>query len=143
MWATATKAALIIELTVPWEERIPSAHEFKRIKYSDLAAERRDGGTDRDHPSRRSWMQGLRGKFRNPASPSSWENWDKPEENHQGAGGGGKLVVVAMEEGKELGLCTQWGKLQGVAGRRPHKPLPPHRETYWECSFGSVVRALH
>ncbi len=47
MWATATKAALIIELTVPWEERITSAHEFKRLKYSDLAAERRDGGTDR------------------------------------------------------------------------------------------------
>ncbi len=42
VWATAAKA-LIIELTVPWEEGIQAAHEFKRLKYSDLAAECRDG----------------------------------------------------------------------------------------------------
>ncbi len=90
------------------------------------------GGMDHDHPSRRSRMQGLRGKVRNPASPSCWDNRDKPEETHQGAGGGGregKLLVEATEEGHELGL----GQLQGMAGRRPHKPLPPppHREMYW------------
>ncbi len=89
---------------------------------------------DHDHPSRRSRMQGLRGKVCNPASPSCWDNQDKPEESHQGAGGGGregKLLVVATEEGHELGLGRQ---LQGVAGRRPHKPLPPpppHWEMYW------------
>ncbi len=51
VWATAAKKALIIELTVPWEEGIPAAHEFKRLKYTDLAAECRDGGwTTTIHP---------------------------------------------------------------------------------------------
>ncbi len=129
VWATAAKKALIIELTVPWEEGIQAAHEFKRLKYSDLAAECREGGwTTTIHPVE----VGCRG-FRNPASPSCWDNRDKPEETHQGAGGGGregKLLVEATEEGHELGL----GQLQGMAGRRPHKPLPPpppHREMYW------------
>ncbi|XP_016133791.1 nucleolar protein 10-like [Sinocyclocheilus grahami] len=44
VWATAAKKVLIIELTVPWEEGIPAAYEFKRLKYSDLVAECRDGG---------------------------------------------------------------------------------------------------
>ncbi len=73
-------------------------------------------------------MQGLRGKVRNPASPSCWDNWDKPEETHQGAGGGGregKLLVVATEEGQEFGLGTPVRAAAGVAGRHLHKPLPP------------------
>ncbi len=45
-----------IELTVPWEEVIPAA-EFKRLKYSDLAAECRDRGLNRNHPSRRMTLQ--------------------------------------------------------------------------------------
>ncbi len=51
-------------------------------------------------------MQGLHGKVRNPASPSCWDNRDKPEESHQGAvegGREGKLLVVDTEEGHELG----------------------------------------
>ena len=44
MWSTAANKVLIIELTVPWEEGIPVAHEFKRSKYSDLAEECRGGG---------------------------------------------------------------------------------------------------
>ncbi len=54
-------------------------------------------GMDRDHPSSRSWMQGLRGKVSNPASPSCLANWDKPEESHQGAGGGGRVHWVGGE----------------------------------------------
>ncbi len=51
VWATAAKKALIIELTVPWEEGIQAAHEFKRLKYSDLAVECREGGwTTTIHP---------------------------------------------------------------------------------------------
>nr|XP_061819532.1 uncharacterized protein LOC133608354 [Nerophis lumbriciformis] len=40
----AAKKVLIIELTVPWEEGIPVAHEFKRSKYSDLAEDCKGGG---------------------------------------------------------------------------------------------------
>ncbi len=86
------------------------------------------GGMDHDHPSRRSRMQGLCGKVRNPASPSCWDNRDKPEESHQGAGGGGregKLLVVATEEGHELGLGTPVRAAAGGGGETSH------REMYW------------
>ncbi len=86
-------------------------------------------GMGRDHPPRRSWMQGLRGKVRNPASPSCWDNWDKPEESHQGAGGGGregKLLVVATEEGQKLGLGTPVRAAAGGGGETsPQATAPP------------------
>ncbi len=92
-------------------------------------------GMDRDHPSHRSRMQGLRGKVCIPASPSCWDSWDKPEESHQGAGEGGregKLLVVATEEGQELGLGTP---VRAAAGggweTSPQATAPPHREMYW------------
>ena len=31
-----TKQVVLLELTVPWEDRIEEAHERKRAKYSDL-----------------------------------------------------------------------------------------------------------
>ncbi|KAL7847812.1 hypothetical protein AOLI_G00225300 [Acnodon oligacanthus] len=40
----AAKEVLIIELTIPWEEGMSAAYEYKRLKYSDLAAECREGG---------------------------------------------------------------------------------------------------
>lgn len=36
MWSTAAKKVCII---IPWEEGIPTAHEFKWLKFSALAAE--------------------------------------------------------------------------------------------------------
>uniref|UniRef100_A0A3B1JJ67 Reverse transcriptase domain-containing protein n=1 Tax=Astyanax mexicanus TaxID=7994 RepID=A0A3B1JJ67_ASTMX len=51
MWSRAAKKVLIIELTVPWEEGMLAAYEYKRLKYSDLAAECREGGwTTSIHP---------------------------------------------------------------------------------------------
>lgn len=44
MLSTVAKRVLIIELTVPWEEGIPAAHELKRLKYSEPAAECREAG---------------------------------------------------------------------------------------------------
>ena len=34
--STATKRLVIVELTVPWEERCQSAYELKKAKYTDL-----------------------------------------------------------------------------------------------------------
>lgn len=39
LWSLSTKQVLVIELTVPWEERIEEAHERKFLKYSDLQAD--------------------------------------------------------------------------------------------------------
>lgn len=35
MWSTAVKKVCIIKLTIPWEEGIPAAQEFKRLNYSE------------------------------------------------------------------------------------------------------------
>ncbi len=118
VWATAAKKALIIELTVPWEEGIQAVHEFKRLKYSDLAAECRDGGwTATIHPVELG-CRGFVGKSAIQLSELLGQP-DKPEESHQGAGGGGregKLLVVATEEGHELGLGTPVRAAAGGGG---------------------------
>ncbi|CAC5362581.1 unnamed protein product [Mytilus coruscus] len=44
IWSASTKQAILLELTVPWEERIEDANERKRLKNQDLLAE---------------WMEGL------------------------------------------------------------------------------------
>ena len=44
LWARTERSALLVELTVPWEEGMEGAHERKRAKYSDLVAECRESG---------------------------------------------------------------------------------------------------
>ncbi len=44
LWTTARKTALLVELTVPWEEGLEAAHERKRAKYADLVADCRESG---------------------------------------------------------------------------------------------------
>lgn len=39
IWSKATKQVIMIELTVPWEERIECANERKRTKYDELKTE--------------------------------------------------------------------------------------------------------
>jgi hypothetical protein len=41
-WSKISKQVIIIELTVPWEERIEEAHERKRLKYEELIAQCRE-----------------------------------------------------------------------------------------------------
>ncbi|KAK0156574.1 hypothetical protein N1851_000005 [Merluccius polli] len=40
----STKQVVILELTVPWEDRIEEAHERKRAKYAELSSECRNNG---------------------------------------------------------------------------------------------------
>ena len=44
LWSISTKKVVIIELTVPWEERCEEANERKKAKYEDLLAECRQQG---------------------------------------------------------------------------------------------------
>ncbi|XP_063420791.1 uncharacterized protein LOC134706007 [Mytilus trossulus] len=44
LWSSGSKKVMIIELTVPWEERCGEANERKRAKYDELLAECRDKG---------------------------------------------------------------------------------------------------
>eukprot|EP00064_Thunnus_orientalis_P012514 superscaffoldBa00001930_g12549 len=42
IWSVTAKTALLIELTILWEEGMQAAHECKRARYLDLAAECRE-----------------------------------------------------------------------------------------------------
>lgn len=44
LWPVPTRSVIMVELTVPWEERIDAAFERKKERYSDLAAECRPAG---------------------------------------------------------------------------------------------------
>ena len=44
LWSAAMKKIVIIELTVPWEERCGGANERKRAKYEELMTECRGMG---------------------------------------------------------------------------------------------------
>ena len=44
MWSASTKQLVMIELTVPWEERIEDAYERKKAKYQELVEESKDKG---------------------------------------------------------------------------------------------------
>jgi len=39
IWSSSTKQVLLVELTVPWEERVEEAYERKKGKYQKLAAD--------------------------------------------------------------------------------------------------------
>ena len=39
LWSRESKKVVMIELTVPWEERMEEAHELKRSKYAELQAQ--------------------------------------------------------------------------------------------------------
>jgi hypothetical protein len=44
IWSTATKQAMLLELTVPWEDRIGEAYERKTLKYQELVQECQQNG---------------------------------------------------------------------------------------------------
>lgn len=44
LWSIPQKTILLVELTVPWEQGMEAANEYKRSKYADLAAECREAG---------------------------------------------------------------------------------------------------
>lgn len=51
MWSSVEKRVLRIELTIPWEEGMTTAHERKYLKYTELAAECQEAGWKaRIHP---------------------------------------------------------------------------------------------
>lgn len=44
IWSRSPKLVIMVELTVPWEERVEESHETKKGKYQDLADTCRDRG---------------------------------------------------------------------------------------------------
>ena len=36
LWSQGTRHTILLELTVPWEERMDKAHEWKMTKYQQL-----------------------------------------------------------------------------------------------------------
>ncbi|XP_069134316.1 uncharacterized protein [Argopecten irradians] len=83
LWSPGSKKIIIIELTVPWEERCSEANERKRIKYEALLLECREQGWQtwnypvkvgcRGFPAQSVWRMlsalGLAGRTRRAAVP--------------------------------------------------------------------------
>ena len=42
LWSPQTRQVVMVELTVPWEERVEESHELKRQKYQPLVEECQD-----------------------------------------------------------------------------------------------------
>ena len=59
LWSKGTKQVVLIELTVPWEERMEEAHERKLKKYQALILESRTEWMESLEPSSWSRLQGL------------------------------------------------------------------------------------
>jgi len=82
LWSKSPKLVILIELTVPWEERIDEAFEFKRSKYEELVQTCRENGWKtwifpveigcRGFPSQSVWKMlgslGIKGKARTTAA---------------------------------------------------------------------------
>ena len=78
IWSKTPKRVILVELTVPWEERVDEAYETKKAKYEDLASTCRDRGWKtwifpvevgcRGFPSQSVWKMmgamGIKGKTR-------------------------------------------------------------------------------
>ena len=87
----STKQVVLLELTVPWEDRLEEAHERKRAKYQELVAEcKNNGWKTRNEPIEvgcrgfvggsllRAWrMLGIRGKCSKQALKSVEERTEK------------------------------------------------------------------
>ena len=84
IWSKAAKKIILVELTVPWEERIQEAYERKRAKYDDLMESCRSKGWStwlfpvevgcRGFPAQSVWRMlsvlGIQGKARKAAVQS-------------------------------------------------------------------------
>ena len=49
LWSCSAKYVILGELTVPWEENIQTAHEFKALKYTDLVNSCKERGWKVEH----------------------------------------------------------------------------------------------
>jgi hypothetical protein len=82
MWSRSPKLMVMVELTVPWEERVEVSHEIKKGKYQDLADTCKERGWKtwvfpvevgcRGFPSQSVWKMlgavGIKGGARNTAA---------------------------------------------------------------------------
>ena len=106
IWSKKTKQVILVELTVPWEERMEDAHERKKAKYQPLLEDCQDRGWKtwnlpveigcRGFVSQSLWrclgILGIKGKSRNAATSSIGELtetasrwlWNKKEEQWGG-----------------------------------------------------------
>ena len=44
LWSQSTRQVILVELTVPWDDRMEEAFESKKAKYQDRVDECREGG---------------------------------------------------------------------------------------------------
>ncbi|XP_060083282.1 uncharacterized protein LOC132562552 [Ylistrum balloti] len=99
IWSAESTQIVVIELTVPWEERCDQANERKRAKYSDLMEQCRERGW-------RTWLFPVDVGCRGFPARSVWKTF-------QALGVVGrtrKMVVRRLEEAAERASCWLWSR---------------------------------
>lgn len=95
LWSSTTKQVVMLELTVPWEERMEEAYERKRSKYQDLVIECQQNGW-------RTWCLPVEVGTRGFAGQSLWRAMST-----LGVTGKQRKKIIA-EAGREAEESSQW-----------------------------------
>ncbi|KAI8494176.1 Transcriptional adapter 1 [Branchiostoma belcheri] len=72
LWSTQTKQIVLVELTVPWEERIEEAYERKALKYQNLLQDCVEKGDSRSGITLGVEKQTEQVETNNPLTGSTW-----------------------------------------------------------------------
>lgn len=114
LWVLTAKPALLIELTIPWEEGMSVAYEHKKAKYAELAAECKGAGWSTTiYP----WEVGCRGYISTSTIRLLHDVGFSRVQHH-------RTTKALAEEAEKASFWLwlrrrdkEWG-LQGVVGRR-------------------------
>ncbi|XP_066271283.1 uncharacterized protein [Branchiostoma lanceolatum] len=103
LWSEEGKKIVLIELTVPWEERCEEAYERKKNKYQDLLQECRDKGWQ-------SWLFPIEIGCRGFPAQSVWKMMTALGI----AGKDRKVAIRRMGEAAERASCWLWNRREEV-----------------------------
>ena len=112
--SVSSRQVLLIELTVPWEDRIGEANERKQSKYQELVEQcQRRGWKARCEPIE----VGCRGFAGHSLQGihTTWHHGGRKKESHQVHHGGGResLQMALDQEERSVGKCY-WDTSQGL-----------------------------
>ena len=99
LWAKDSKQLAMVELTVPWEERVEEAYHLKRDKYTDLQASCIEKGW-------KTWVLPVEIGCRGFPSRSLWSMFRTLGVN----GKTRKAIIRRMSESAERASCWLWRK---------------------------------
>ncbi|XP_060559778.1 uncharacterized protein LOC132719607 [Ruditapes philippinarum] len=150
IWSRNPKRVVLVELTVPWEERIEESHELKRSKYEDLAQSCKSNGWNtqvfpievgcRGFPSQSVWRMlgalGIKGAARKRTvhalgrtaeRASSWLWMLRSTHEWQPRNPPLQIGSPTKDRKKNQASCSLVGGHRESSGKDQDDPRKPHR----------------